>query len=113
MEVIDPALKPSHYKAPCSYPTARIILKLTGFEPENFDECKDLIKAANADYFTGAAIKYLWRCAKKGEYYRDLGKAIEHLQEVPRSLSRSQTIHEIRGLMQIFNTGEFYDDRST
>jgi len=109
MQTLDPALKPDHYKAPCSYPTTRIILKLTGLNPENFEECKDLIKAADADYFVGAAIKYLWRCSKKGEYIRDLGKAIEHLQEVPKSLDRSQTIHEIRGLIQIFKRAEFYD----
>jgi hypothetical protein len=109
MQIQDPALKPDHYQYPCSYPTASIITRLTGQDPAKFDECKHLIKEINADYFLGATIKYLWRCSKKGEYLRDLGKAIEHLQELPKSLSRAQTIHEIRGLMQIFETARTTD----
>ena len=99
----DPALNPSHYQHPCSSLTAPIIRRFTGIEPDRFDECKYLIKELNLNYFAGAAIKYLWRCQKKGslkaDYVRDLGKAIEHLKELPKSIDRSTTIHEIQCLI--------------
>jgi hypothetical protein len=74
-------LKPDHYQYPPSTQGSPAILALTGLDPWAFEECKLLIKAAGLDYFRGAAVKYLWRCAKKGSYREDLGKALQHLHE--------------------------------
>ena len=95
----DYVLKPNYYQQPCSASTLHIVRKLTGVNPDRYDECKDLIKELELDYFTGAAVKYLWRCEKKNAYMQDLGKAIEHLKERPKATDRSQAIHEIRGLI--------------
>lgn len=46
-------------------------------------ECKDAIHAALGDgylaYCRGAAMKYIWRCDKKGKLLEDLCKAREYL----------------------------------
>jgi hypothetical protein len=72
-------LKPDHYKYPPSSQGSPAILALTGLDPWGYSECKLLIKEGRLDYFRGAAVKYLWRCAKKGFYRDDLGKALQHL----------------------------------
>ena len=98
---MDSVLKPNHYQRPCSPSTAPVIRRLTGKDPDRYNECKDLILELGLGYFEGAAVKYLWRCEKKGHYIDDLGKAIEHLKERPKSLDRSQVIHEIRELISL------------
>jgi hypothetical protein len=102
-------INPDHYLNPPSALTIDILRNLTGKDPNNYQECRFLIDDHDSncrEYYTGCAIKYLWRCQKKTPdgVLIDLKKAVQCLNFAPPSAERLNAIDSITELIDRIQT---------
>jgi hypothetical protein len=71
--------RPSHYQGAAH--KARYVLNVLGIPTEYLDsECIKVIEGFDLNFHLGNAVKYLWRCDRKGQENEDLEKAKWYLQ---------------------------------